>query len=87
MRVQEIILDVSELEPPEPLERAVEAIAKLGTGQYLRMNHRRRPELLYPILRERGFSSETRERADQQYEILIWREEDKIVESAVANQD
>ncbi len=48
MSVQEITLDVRDLEPPEPYERATEVLLKLEPGQYVRMISRRRPRLLYP---------------------------------------
>lgn len=48
-------LDVSELEPCEPLERTIEAIKRLKRGDVLRIVHRREPHLLYPLL-EKGDS-------------------------------
>lgn len=47
-------LDVSELEPCEPLERTLAAITLLETGDYLRVLHRREPHLLYPLLEKAG---------------------------------
>ncbi len=35
----EILLDVSDLEPPEPLTRALDTVEQLTAGQYLRMLH------------------------------------------------
>jgi DUF438 domain-containing protein len=55
----EIILDVRDLEPPEPYERATEVLQRLQAGQYVRMISPRRPRLLYPWLAERGFSEDT----------------------------
>lgn len=66
-------LDVRELEPPEPMQLALAAIAVLGAGEKLRMLHHREPYPLYTILEQRGFSHRTTELADGSYEILIWR--------------
>lgn len=66
-------LDVRELEPPEPMQLALAAIAVLGTGEKLRMLHHREPYPLYSILEQRGFSHRTTELADGSYEILISR--------------
>ncbi|HLF31766.1 MAG TPA: DUF2249 domain-containing protein [Xanthomonadales bacterium] len=68
----EIILDVRDLEPPEPYERATAALQLLQTGQYVRMIAPRRPRLLYPWLAERGFCEDTRQRGEDLYEIFIW---------------
>ena len=68
----EIILDVRDLEPPEPYERATEVLQRLQAGQYVRMIAPRRPRLLYPWLAERGFCEDTRQRGEDLYEIFIW---------------
>lgn len=66
-------LDVRDLEPPEPMQRALEAIARLAPEEQLRMRHHREPFPLYAILSERGFSHRTTLLADDSYEILIWQ--------------
>ena len=66
-------LDVRGLDPPEPLQRALEAIAALQTGEQLRMLHHREPFPLYAMLRERGFTHRTTQLSDDCYEILIWQ--------------
>jgi hypothetical protein len=43
----EVVLDASEMEPPEPFDRATGILRQLEPGQYLRMLHRRVP---YPLL-------------------------------------
>lgn len=50
----EYCLDVSNLEPCEPLERTLAAVARLEAGDYLRILHRREPHLLYPLLEKEG---------------------------------
>ena len=49
---KEIVLDVSDLAPPTPLELSSEAIKDLNKGEYIRMIHRQRPCLLYAMLEE-----------------------------------
>lgn len=73
---REVVLDVSELEPPEPLTQSLAASERLGRGDYLRLLHRRRPCLLYDNLAQRGFASETRAGCQVACEVFIWREGD-----------
>lgn len=79
---EEILLDVSELEAPEPLVETLAALEQLQAGQYLRMLHRRTPCLLYDNLAKRGFSSETRAGHSVACEVFIWRDGDHEAESA-----
>ena len=81
----EICLDVSELEPCEPLDRTLAAIKQLGSGDYLRVLHRREPHLLYPLLEKGGFSWATHPGESTAYEILIWRRGDRSAEAAALN--
>lgn len=68
-----IELDVRDLEPPEPLQQALAALATIKTGEQLRMLHHREPFPLYAMLRERGFAYRTTQMADGSYEVLIWQ--------------
>lgn len=77
---REHLLNVSGLEPPEPLERALAAAEALAPGEYLRLLHRRDPVLLYPMLLEQGFTYEIRSGRSTAYEILIWRRGDAEAE-------
>ncbi len=72
-----IDLDVSMLEPCEPLERTLEAIQALLPGQYLRVVHRREPKLLYPMLEKAGFEWRCREQDANLFNIYIWRNGDE----------
>ena len=65
-------LDVRDLEPPEPLQQALAALAALKPGEQLRMLHHREPFPLYATLRERGFALRTTQLAEDNYEVLIW---------------
>jgi uncharacterized protein (DUF2249 family) len=79
----EIILNVSDLEPPEPLERVLAAIETLVPGQYLRMLHNREPFPLYTILEDAGFKYAVREGQETMFEIFIWRRNDDEATAAV----
>jgi len=74
--MRERILDVRTLEPPEPLEQALQAAAALQPGERLRMIHRREPCLLFPLLEQRGFAHRMEAVSDDHYEILIWRKDE-----------
>lgn len=75
-------LNVSDLEPCEPLERTLEAITLLETGDYLRVLHRREPHLLYPMLEQGGFAWYTKPGRTTRFEILIWHQGDHSAETA-----
>lgn len=68
-----IELDVRDLEPPEPMQQALSALATLKPGERLRMLHHREPFPLYAMLRERGYTHRTTQLANDTYEILIWQ--------------
>lgn len=72
---QDITLDVCGLEPPEPLERVLEALSGLQQGQRLRMLIDREPRPLYRILDNNGYLYQTTPDANYRYEILIWHKE------------
>jgi len=57
----QVSLDVRGLEPPDPMLRVLEALARLAPGQRLEVRHDRQPIFLYPQLDERGFVHETDE--------------------------
>ena len=48
-------MDVSELEPPEPMEQILARLQQLQAGQLLRVRHRREPFPIYPILEQAGY--------------------------------
>jgi hypothetical protein len=51
---QEILVDGRGLEPPEPMEKVMQALALLRPGQHIRFLLHREPFPLYPLLAERG---------------------------------
>ncbi|RMD71081.1 MAG: DUF2249 domain-containing protein [Gammaproteobacteria bacterium] len=78
MKARERVLDVSDLPPPEPLQKALEAAENLAPGEYLRLIHRREPLLLYPQLEARGFCYRVRPGRTSAFEVLIWRQGDEV---------
>lgn len=66
-----ITIDVSELVPPEPMIRILEALEELPDGGSLLVHHVRRPMHLYPRLDELGYVHQTRDLAPGQVEVLI----------------
>lgn len=76
MTEHECLLDVSHLEAPGPLQKTLEALEDLQEGQYLRLLHRRKPELLYPLLEKRGYAFHTSKGKQVAFEVLIWKKTD-----------
>ena len=66
-------LDVSSLEPPEPMQRVLEALFHLAADDRLLVLHRREPFPLYDILRRMGYRWETTG-TEGRFEIVIWRD-------------
>lgn len=78
----EITLDVSELEPPLPMEMALNAMDKLEPGQYIKMIHRMEPHPLYNILFDNGYKYKTIFN-DIQFEIYMWKSSDKDADALI----
>lgn len=66
-----VTIDVSELVPPEPMIRILQALEELPVGGSLLVHHVRRPMHLYPRLDEMGYRHETREPVPGQVQVLI----------------
>lgn len=71
--MQEITLNVCELEPPEPMERILDALATLGVHQRLAVLIDREPRPLYRILERHGYTHSISARPDLRYDLRIWR--------------
>jgi len=80
---EELLLDVSDLAPPDPLELTLEATEKLQPGQYIRMLHRREPCLLYGNLDKNRFSYLQRKGTKTAVEVFIWVQNDDTAAHAV----
>ena len=66
-------LDVRGLEPPEPMERVLEALDRLPDSDQLCMLIEREPRPLYRILAHNGYGHNTTILPDYLYEVRIWR--------------
>lgn len=66
-------LDVRNLEPPEPLLRTLEALERLPDGHELVHVNQRVPQLLFPVLAERGFACEVNDADPERVLVRIWR--------------
>lgn len=64
-------VDARGLEPPEPMVRILEALARLAAGQELLARTDRRPLHLYPQLEARGYTGTTEEKSDGSFVTLI----------------
>ncbi|MEJ2407104.1 MAG: DUF2249 domain-containing protein [Candidatus Thiodiazotropha sp.] len=82
----ERLLDVSGLEAPEPLLRAIETLQSLERGEYLHLCHRMKPCHLYRFLEDNGFHSDTRCGTEHECEVFVWHDGDTAagVEAASA---
>lgn len=68
---KEIFLDVCGLEPPEPLERVLQALADMQQGEQVRMLIDREPRPLYRILEQNQYAYTVTPRNDYLFEIVI----------------
>lgn len=71
--VNEIVVDARNLEPPEPMDRALAAAARVKDGQVVRMLLHREPFPLYAMLEDMGFAHRTRLTPTGDFEILFAR--------------
>ncbi len=69
--VASVSIDVSQLTPPEPMQRVLEALAHLQPGETLLVRHVQRPMYLYAKLDEMGHTHQTWEIGPVHVEILI----------------
>jgi uncharacterized protein (DUF2249 family) len=64
------VLDVADLPPPEPLERTLDALSSLPSGDRLLLRLPRQPLPLYSLLRQMGYRWEVRGH-DGDWEVCI----------------
>ncbi|MCF7981261.1 MAG: DUF2249 domain-containing protein [Pseudomonadales bacterium] len=83
---KEVLLDLRELEPPEPFVQSLAALERLLPGQYLHLVHHRAPAMLYPELAPRGFVSQTQEHSSGLFHIVVWRETDDEAKNEALSQ-
>ncbi|MFK5913075.1 MAG: DUF2249 domain-containing protein [Woeseiaceae bacterium] len=73
---KEIILDVHEMQSPEPMEVVMKGLDDLQQGEYLKMLHRMQPFPLYDILLENGFRYKVTD-GEFGFDIYMWFAKDK----------
>ncbi len=72
--MQEKLLDVSELEAPEPLILAVRALEELKDDEVLLFKHRMNPRHLFNEIAVRGMRYEIIKDEPNDFLMKIWRE-------------
>ena len=77
-------LDVSMLEPCEPMEQILAAIRDLPEGDYLKVIHRREPYPIYPMLEQSGFAWRVESTGPSEYLIFIWHKGDAVAEKVAS---
>jgi uncharacterized protein (DUF2249 family) len=65
-------LDVRDLEPPEPLERILDALDHLAEEDWLRARLRREPFPLYGFLQRLGYAWRTERYGEAAFDVVIW---------------
>jgi uncharacterized protein (DUF2249 family) len=68
------VVDARSLEPPEPMERVMEALSSMKPGEKVQLLLYREPFPLYGILQRNHYAHRAELRDDGTFEILIWEE-------------
>jgi hypothetical protein len=68
-----LLLDVRDLEPPEPLTAILRALEAMPAKQALKVRHRREPFPLYPLLDDMGYEYRCWMSALDDYRLYIWK--------------
>ena len=71
------IIDCSDLFPPEPMVKVLEAVETLNSDEAVLMIHRKDPRLLYNKLEERHCGFETKLENDGSVQVLIWKKDNE----------
>ncbi|OMH32758.1 DUF2249 domain-containing protein [Motiliproteus sp. MSK22-1] len=69
---QLVHIDVSELEPPEPMATVLKSLQQLESDAALRVYHRRQPFPLFKLLDEMGYAYHCIELNYSEFAIYIW---------------
>lgn len=73
--MNEVFLNVSHLAPPEPMTEILKSLSSLASDQYLKVNHRRQPFPLFPILAENNWGYRVLVNSDDQVTIFIFHQQ------------
>ncbi len=75
---REIVVDVSDLEAPQPFEVVLKQLKILGPGEYIHMLHRKQPLPLLQVLEENGYAAVMHKGDSRPWEIFIWNTADPL---------
>ena len=78
----EVFLDARLMEPPEPFELAMAALAALTSGQFFHMRHRMAPRMLYPELVAMGLTEKTLQLGSDEVHLVVWPPTDPAASAA-----
>ena len=81
---KELLIDVSEYEPPQPFEEVIQLLLQMKAGEYIRMLHRKKPLPLLQFLQDNGFDFKITHDESLScdlvlWEIIIWDKKDTLV--------
>lgn len=79
----EFLLDVSTLEPCEPLQQILATLPQLSNGDYIRVLHRMEPHPLYPLLTKQGYAWMMQTGKQTPIELFIWQQGDMQAEQSL----
>ena len=68
------VIDGRDMQPPEPFERVVEALASLAAGEQVLLILNREPIPLYDFLGRNNYLYKASAKDDGRIDILIWRQ-------------
>jgi hypothetical protein len=74
-----IIVDVSELPPPEPMTVILTALARLNKRDCLLVTHRRQPFPLYEKLLQAGWAYHCQTHDDEHVSLYIYHQVDSLL--------
>jgi len=70
-----VVIDARGLQPPRPMQLAMDALRQLAPGEELLLLLHREPYPLYEILSDNGFAWHTQQQDDGSYAIRIFLRE------------
>ena len=75
MKHRHVVLDVRGMQPPEPLERVIEAIGDFVPGDTLKLVIDCEPKPLFRVLQANNYLWRVEPGDESNYEITIWARE------------
>ena len=80
---KQILIEVYELQAPQPMELVLDALDTLQPGEHIKMIHRMQPFPLFKILDENGFRYKVKDSDISAFDIYIWHAKDKDTEKFI----